>query len=112
MLAHLNQVAASLGLPFGERKTPYNRQLAQELGLWAQSQGKGHAAGLQRKVAEEVLDQRSFSSAVDNDWELSRKCRITAVPTFYLEGATLTGAQPYKDLVKFLDRQTGGLSPR
>ena len=37
----LKQVAKELGLPLGDRKMTYNSRLAQELGKWAESKGKG-----------------------------------------------------------------------
>ena len=37
----LKQVADELGLPWGDRKMTYNSRLAQELGKWAEEQGKG-----------------------------------------------------------------------
>ena len=43
MLARLRQVARELDLPFGERKMTFNSRLAQELGKWAEDQGRGDA---------------------------------------------------------------------
>ena len=131
MLAHLNQIAQSLGLPFGERKKTYNSRLAQELGLWAETKGRGHdfhmatfhayfAEGrnlaeknvllhIAEKVdlvpseAEKVLEERSFSSLVLADWQLSRIKGVTAVPTFIINDSSMTGAQPYDDLVRFIE---------
>jgi predicted DsbA family dithiol-disulfide isomerase len=132
MLAHLNQVAQSLGLPFGERKKTYNSRLAQELGLWAETIGKGHrfhlaafhayfakgqnlakkdvlleiavTAGLDPVAAEHVIDERSFSNHVLADWQRSRDKGVTAVPTFFMNGSSLTGAQPYDHLVRFVEQ--------
>jgi predicted DsbA family dithiol-disulfide isomerase len=123
MLAHLNQVAQSLGLPFGERKKTYNSRLAQELGLWAETRGRGRqfhlaafyayfakgqnlakkdvllelaaTAGLGPTDAAKVIEERSFSSRVLADWQLSRNKGITAVPTFIMNDSSLTGARPY-----------------
>ncbi|MFC1515990.1 DsbA family protein, partial [Thermodesulfobacteriota bacterium] len=41
MVGHFKQVANDLGLPFGDRKMTYNSRLAQEMGKWAESNGKG-----------------------------------------------------------------------
>ncbi len=41
MIDHLRITAEELGLPFGPRNKTYNSRLAQELGLWAEDQGKG-----------------------------------------------------------------------
>ena len=41
MLAHMKNVAEGLGLPFGNREKTYNSRMAQELGKWAESLGRG-----------------------------------------------------------------------
>jgi predicted DsbA family dithiol-disulfide isomerase len=133
VLTRLKKVAGELGLPWGERKRTYNSRLAQELGKWAETQGKGDAfhqsvfhayfvegwniakkdalsrlaesVGLPGEEAEEVLESRRFKAAVDEDWSLSRQRGITAVPTFVLDGAGLVGAQPYEALAQFLTNQ-------
>ncbi len=130
MLAHLTQTADTLGLPFGKREKTYNSRSAQELGLWAESQGQGdvfhmaafrayfasglniaktevlydlvESVGLSRKEAAAVLEERSFKAAVDADWELSRNLRISAVPTFVMNEQKLVGAQPYEELERLL----------
>ncbi len=108
----------------------YNTRLAQELGLWAAEQGRGEpfhlaafeayfvegknlasrevllslagSAGLPGQEASEVIEDRTFRDAVDEDWALARKLAITAVPTFVLDGRRLVGAQPYEELVRFV----------
>lgn len=132
VVAKLQATAARFGLPMGDRKMTYNSRLAQELGLWAETRGKGHefhnaafaayfvrgenlaerpvllslaeAAGLDKKEAEAVLDQRSFSDAVDADWELSRAKGITAVPTFFMGLDRLVGAQSHEILERMVAR--------
>jgi predicted DsbA family dithiol-disulfide isomerase len=130
-MARLEKVAAELGLPWGRRTRTYNSRRAQELGKWAEAWGKGdefHKAVFQAyfaaekniadisvlkeivrlidldgRMAEQVLAERSYQKAVDRDWEYSRTCGITAVPTFKVDGRTVVGAQPYQalaDLVK------------
>jgi len=127
MMAQLQATAKELGLPFGPRDTTYNSRLAQELGLWAQDQGKGepfhmvafHAyfadglniaripvllelarqVGLPEKEAEEVLTKRSYRQQVDRDWADSRFKSINAVPTFVMGHHKLVGAQSYAALV-------------
>ena len=124
VLARLRRVAGELGLPWGERKKTYNSRLAQELGKWAETQGKGdafHDAAfrgyfvegwnlakkdvLDEEGAREVLESRRFKDSVDEDWRLSRQRGITAVPTFVTDGAGLVGAQPYEKLAEFLRSQ-------
>jgi predicted DsbA family dithiol-disulfide isomerase len=126
MLARLRQVARELNLPFGERKMTFNSRLAQEVGKWAEDQGRGDAfhhavflayflrgenialqqvlhricssVSLDPAAAQAVLDQRSYREAVDQDWIRSREMGISAVPTFVLDGQRLVGAQSYAAL--------------
>ncbi len=126
MLTRLRQVARELDLPFGDRTMTYNSRLAQELGKWADDQGRGvafhqavflayfqhgeniarqavllklcAAVGLDPARARAVMDQRSYRGAVDQDWQRSRQMGITAVPTFVLDGQRLVGAQSYAAL--------------
>jgi len=119
-----------LGLPLGERKKTYNSRLAQELGKWAETKGKGDeyhdavfrayfvdskniaktdvlmglvkAVGLPENEAREALQMRTFKEAVDSDWDLAHRMGISAVPTFVLNHQTVVGAQPYEVLEQFL----------
>jgi predicted DsbA family dithiol-disulfide isomerase len=130
MLAHLQQTAAQLGLPFGERRMTYNSRMAQELGKWAEQNGGGdafHRAVFRAYFAEgrniarlnvlmdivqstggdpadarAALEQRRFSDAVDRDWQRSRTMGITAVPTFVSSGRRLVGAQGYRELARLV----------
>lgn len=43
MIAHLQATADELKLPFSARVMTYNSRLAQELGKWTMTQGKGDA---------------------------------------------------------------------
>jgi len=124
VLARLKSTAAGLGLPFSERSMTYNSRRAQELGKWAEAEGRGDrfhllvfeayfahgrniagldvlmelavAAGLDRQAARTVLAQGRFKAAVDEDWRRSREMGVTAVPTFYIGGRRLVGAHPYE----------------
>ncbi len=124
------QTASRLGLPFGNLRKTFNSRLAQEVGLWAEKQGKGdlfHLAafqaylvgerniarkevllqlvdqvGLSGPAAETIIDQRVFREAVDNDWTLARRLNITAVPTFVMGENRLVGAQPYETIARFV----------
>ena len=130
MMISLKDAAARFGVEIGDRKKTYNSRLAQEVGLWAEQEGKGHAfhmqafkayfkdgknladksvlqdlmdaAGLDRLKGESVIDNRTFSNAVDADWELSRQSNITAVPTFVFGFSRLVGAQSYAALEKLV----------
>jgi predicted DsbA family dithiol-disulfide isomerase len=114
------------GLPYGERTMTYNSRLAQELGKWADTQPGGEAihdalfrayfveagdisqpavlldiaqqVSLSADGAREVLEKRTFADAVDADWELSRRCGVTGVPTFVAGRYGVVGAQPYEAL--------------
>ena len=118
------------GLPYGQRSHTYNSRLAQELGKWADTQPGGEAihdalyrayfvdavnvgdvdalltiagdVGLDVYAAREVLQSRSFSDAVDADWDLSRRYGVTGVPTFVAAQKAVVGAQPYKVLENLL----------
>ena len=134
-MGHLKQVAAELGLPWGMRMRTYNSRRAQELGKWAETLGRGddfHKAvfqayfadgkniadisvlkeiakliGLDGRMAEQALVERTFKAAMDRDWEYSRTCGITAVPTFKVEGKKVVGAQPYQALVDLVTAAGG-----
>jgi len=129
-MAHLKQVASGLGLPFGDRKMTYNSRLAQELGKWAESRNKGHefhnavfmayfvegrnigsvdvlvkvveSVHLNGKDALRVIQDRSYSQAVDLDWKRSYELSVTAVPTFLMNTQRLVGAQKYEALEMLL----------
>ncbi|RPJ03963.1 MAG: hypothetical protein EHM36_11495 [Deltaproteobacteria bacterium] len=126
----LKQVADELGLLLGERKKTYNSRLAQELGKWAESKGKGdlyhdavfrayfaeginigkvddlvkiaESVRLSGKEARSVLEARTYREAVDEDWSRSRALGITGVPTFVVGRQATVGFQPYEALDQFL----------
>ena len=125
-MQRMKQTAQELGLPFEEHDRLYNTRLAQELGLWAESMGRGEpfhnaafrgyfaegknigqihhlvelavSAGLPGDKAEEILVKGSFKAAVDEDWAVSRAMQVTAIPTFIMEQSRLVGAQSYEAL--------------
>ena len=129
MLARCKQVARDLELPFGDRKMTFNSRLAQELGKWAEKLGKGDAfhdavfrayfadgrniaevniladiatsVGLDAKEAHDMIAARTFKEAVDTDWTRAYESRVTAVPTFVMNGQTLVGAQTFNALADF-----------
>ena len=131
MVGGLQKTAQSLGLPFNARPKTFNSRLAQELGLWAEDQGRGdqfhmaafHAyfadcvnlakipelltiaqkAGLDTEEAEQVLSNRTYKKNVDLDWADSRFKGITAVPTFIMGQHKLTGAQSYEVLEELVN---------
>ena len=120
------------GLPYGERTHTYNSRLAQELGKWADTQPGGEAfhdamfrayfveardisrpavlleiassVGLPEDAAREVLEKRTYKTAVDADWKLSREYGITGVPTFVVGRRGVVGAQPYEALEQLVTK--------
>lgn len=126
MQAQMRARMAAEGLPYGERKMTFNSRLAQELAKWADTQPGGEAihdalfrayfvdgrnigdpqvllevaqsVGLPLQEAKEVLEQRTFRAAVDEDWEKSRRYGVTGVPTFVIGNHGVVGAQPYEVL--------------
>lgn len=129
----LKKAADEAGLPLGDRTKTFNSRLAQELGKWAESNDKGdpfhHAVfkaffadginiakipalvdiaasvGLPREESEAVIVKRTFKAYVDEDWALSQKNGITAVPTFVMNKDRLVGAQPYEMLEKLMEEK-------
>lgn len=126
----LKRIASRLGLPFGEPKNAYNSRLAQELGKWAESKGKGHefhkavfrayfvkgqhigkayilakiaeSVNLNGKDVQKVIQDRTFREAIDLDWQRSYELSVIEVPTFLLNHQVLVGAQKYETLENFL----------
>ncbi len=138
MLAHLKQTARDLDLPFGDRRMTFNSRMAQELAKWAEKKGAGdtfhnalfrayfadgrniadentlthvaHTVGLNADEARKVLADRTFKAAVDSDWSRAYESKVTAVPTFIINGQSLVGAQPYNVLTGFVKHH--GIKPR
>ena len=126
------------GLPYGRRTHTYNSRLAQEIGIWGDTQPGGEAihdalyrayfvdarnigdvdvlleiveeAGLSVDAARKMLDSRKFKDAVDDDWAKSRETGVTGVPTFIAGGFGVVGAQPYEALEKLI--KEAGAEPR
>jgi predicted DsbA family dithiol-disulfide isomerase len=127
----LKQLAQTEGLPLTDRTMTYNSRLAQELGVWATSKGKGpefhmaafHAyfvdgrnihdlavlvdlakeAGLDPREAARIIAERRYKDAVDKEWSDSEAAGIEAVPTFEAGGRRVVGAQPYEELARLLE---------
>jgi predicted DsbA family dithiol-disulfide isomerase len=126
MMTILKRIANRLRLPFGEPKITYNSRLAQELGKWAESKGKGHefhksvfrayfvkgqnigdahvllkiaeSVGLNSEDVQKIIQNRTYREAIDLDWKRSYELGITEVPTFIFNHQVLVGAQPYETL--------------
>lgn len=124
------RVASRLGLPFGDCRTIYNSRLAQELGKFAESKGRGHefhkavfqayfvkgrnigktrvlvevaeSINLNGNDAKKIIQNRTYKDATDLDCKRSRELNITVAPTFLLNNKILVGAQKYETLENFL----------
>lgn len=139
MLEHIQRVARELGLPFGHRKMTFNSRLAQELGKWAEQMEKGDAfhdavfkayfadglniadvniltdiassVGLDAGAARDTIAGRTFKEAVDKDWSRAYESGVTAVPTFFMNGQTLVGAQRFNVLANFVQENHANRRP-
>lgn len=129
---HMKSLMDAEGLPYGQRSMTYNSRLAQELGAWADTKPNGERlhdllyrgyfvdnlniadiptllslveqAGLPVAEAETVLTERTFSDAVDRDWQRAGQLGITGVPTFVSGELAIVGCQPYEILLRFVNR--------
>ena len=129
-MAKLARVAEELDLPFEERTMTYNSRRAQEMGKWAEEQGRGDqfhhlafrayfaqgrnlakepvlrdiaaGAGLDPDQAWAMVESGAKARAVDTDWRYSRERGVTAVPSFLMNGRMMVGAQPYTKLANLV----------
>lgn len=133
MQERLSRQAAKEGLELrGERSRTYNSRLAQELGKWAEAEGKGEpfhravyraffvegsniaqinelvriakSVGLPVDGVLEVLGAQSFAAAVDSDWQRAKELAITAVPTHLCGTRRLEGFSPYEEFERLIGR--------
>ena len=135
MQAQMRARMEAEGLPYGNRSMTYNSRLAQELGVWADTQPGGEAihdalfrayfvdarnigdpevlveiavsVGLPAGEAREVIEKRTHQAAVDADWAKSRQYGVTGVPTFVAGNNGVVGAQPYEALEQLVKQARG-----
>ena len=135
----MSGLMAQEGLPYSKRTHTYNSRLAQELGKWADTLPGGEnlhdalfrayfvdgrniglpqelvaiavAAGLSAEEATRVLNERTFSNAVDEDWRRSAQVGVTGVPTFVAGGFGVVGAQPYEVLEQLVQQVLADKAP-
>ena len=128
--ARWKKAADETHLPLGDRTMTYNSRLAQELGKWAESKGKGDAfhdavfrayfadgknigkiqilvdlavsVGLSGNEAQKVLQTRAFRTAVDFDWSRSLEIDPELVPTLMINGRMLVNPQKYELFEQFM----------
>ena len=131
MNSNMKNLMNQEGLPYENRSMTYNSRLAQELGTWADTQKGGGViheriyksyfvqnqnignseilieivkqSGLDITEARNMLNNRTFKKAVDEDWTKARDIGITGVPTYVAGGAGVVGAQPYEVLVQLVE---------
>ena len=131
-MRNLEEAAESLGLPFVPPEMIYNSRSAQELGVWAESKGKGDAflkslyiayfvdsrniakisvlselaasVGLPAEDVDRVFRAGTYKDPVDRDWALAEQLNILVLPTFLIKGERLVGAQPYHKLQRLLEK--------
>ncbi len=130
MKQRMSALMTEENLAYGNRSHTYNSRFAQELAKWGESFPEGEAlnlklfeayfaegrnlaepevlldvaeaVGLPIETAEEVIRQRSFRDAVDNDWKRAHELGVTGVPTFVSGNRGLVGAQPYEALEQLI----------
>ena len=127
----MKELMVSEGLPYNDRSHTYNSRLAQEIGAWAQTIDNETTihdnffeayfvnglnvglesvildvvskSGLDIEEAQNVIKNRLFKKNIDEDWNKSRNYGVTGVPTYVYEKQSMVGAQPFENLVEFLN---------
>lgn len=133
MHARMKALMDSEKLQYNQRSHTYNSRLAQELAKWADSRPGFEAihgalyrayfvdglnigdpavlirvaesVGLPADEARDVLADRTFKEAVDEDWERASRSGITGVPSFIAGKYKVVGAQPYDILAQLVQAQ-------
>ena len=128
---HLRALMAEAGLSYNKRARLDNSRIAQELGAWADTQMAGDdfhyamfrayfvddrtisdrdtlidiagSVGLDRQEARNIIESRSFSAKVTEDWNRAWENGITGVPTFVAKDLFVYGCQPYEVLLRFYE---------
>lgn len=131
MYERMHGLMAQEGLAYGRRTHTYNSRLAQELATWAAARPErdrlhdliyrayfvdgrnigdvavladlAATAGLPADETRAVLQGRTSSDAVDDDWALASRSGITGVPTFAAGARQVVGAQPEPVLRQLLE---------
>ena len=126
----MKNLMAAEGLAYNDRSHTYNSRLAQEIGIWAETQMEAEtihdkfyqayfidgrnvgdieviidvvkSIGLDEEEARAVIAEGRYKDAVDSDWAKSRSYGVTGVPTYVSNGQGVTGAQPYDVLQKLM----------
>ena len=127
----MKELMVSEGLPYNDRSHTYNSRLAQEIGAWAQNIDNETTihdnffeayfvnglnvglesvildvvskSGLDIEEAKNVIKNRLFKKNIDENWHKSTNYGVTGVPTYVYEKQSMVGAQPFENLVEFLN---------
>ncbi len=137
MRVRLFELMQEAELPYLDRVWISNSRLSQELAKWAEKSGNelihdalfrayfargedigqkevlvrvAESVGLDADEARRVLDERTMSARVDEDWQFARRVGVTAVPTYVCDGRAIMGAQPYELLERLV--QVAGAKKR
>ena len=130
ILGQMKNLMIAEGLAYNDRTHTYNSRLAQEVGMWAESQmmadnihdkfyqayfveGRNigdieviieiiKSIGLDEDEGRAIIAERRYADGVDSNWTKSRNNNIYGVPTYAIDGHTLGGAQPYNVLQEFM----------
>ena len=122
----MKHLMSAAGLAYNDRSHTYNSRIAQEIGVWADTQmgadtihdkfyqayfidGRNigeieviidvvKSIGLDDEEARTVIAERRYKDAVESDWAKSHSYGVTGVPTYVSNGQGVTGAQPYNVL--------------
>ena len=128
----MEQLMKTENLPYNSRSMTYNSRLAQELGVWADTQNRGflihdkiykayfvenknigqvnilmdivRQTVLNETTAREILEERTYKKAVDDHWEQAHKAGVTGVPTYVAGGRGVVGAQAYEILAELVEQ--------
>lgn len=129
---HLRSLMTEAGLEYNRRTRLDNSRIAQELGAWSDTQMEGDefhyamfkayfvddrtisdpdtlidiagSVGLDKSEARKVIETRSFSPQVTEQWERAWENGITGVPTFVARDLFVYGCQPYEVLERFYNK--------
>lgn len=132
MQKRLHQLAEGEGLQFAVGSRTCNSRRAQELGKWAEVQGRdtqfrkavyeaffvygrnialvdelvgiAETAGLSGDEARATIMKGNFAAAVDADWNRAMRLGVSAVPTHLSGGKSVVGFAPYADFVRLIGK--------
>jgi protein-disulfide isomerase len=66
--------------------------------------------GMDRKIFDRCIAQKTFAAAVRHDLDEGHKLGISAAPTFFINGIVLNGAVPFEEFSAEIDRELARLN--